>query len=473
MVSLRSDAWSGAIVNLILSRARTDPSSASRDAKANPLTPFTHTYRFSKMHDKVHWDLHDEIIPYVERSPNISCAKILMKFPARYAFHATAKVDRDDATALMYSNDAWLETLPTFVQAWRGPVSLVFETAHSRHDSARRAALLNAIATLREAHPLVKQFVDFHLLGVPTSMSSRSIAKTRERMIRQPFARNFHLNLARFFAQTDVIFLAGDARLTPSGGLRRKLTEPKAREIMLERGDALVIPVFGFLRDDNGQSASVATTSQLREQLGFPEDEDAFAGVRDDEFEAIAAQYVHQLFESLPVAPEDWPTRKQSLVQLANAPASGALDSTVARLALFDRRWEPNRGPSNWYLWRKPAADPRLNEEPAAGGGLGLGLGGKVGGGHEPYRVVDYDLHYAPLVAMSRKGHPWCTERFDDLRAACTYQMFLAGAEMYVLPEDWAFTLEVVEKSQKKSLEDPAEKLKVRSPCEMARSGRP
>lgn len=31
----------------------------------NPLSEFTHTYRFSKMHDKVHWDLHDEIVPCV------------------------------------------------------------------------------------------------------------------------------------------------------------------------------------------------------------------------------------------------------------------------------------------------------------------------------------------------------------------------------------------------------------------------
>lgn len=29
----------------------------------NPLTPFTHTYRFAKMHDKLHWDIHDEIEP--------------------------------------------------------------------------------------------------------------------------------------------------------------------------------------------------------------------------------------------------------------------------------------------------------------------------------------------------------------------------------------------------------------------------
>ncbi|GAA5883108.1 hypothetical protein JCM3774_002858 [Rhodotorula dairenensis] len=417
-----------------------EPPTATRDPHKNPLTPFTHTYRLSKMHDKVHWDLFDEIIPY--------------------AFHATAKISSDDATALLYSNDAWLDTLPTFVKAWRGPVSLVFETVHSRHDTERRSALLDAISALRDAHPLVKQFVDFHVLGVPKTMSARSLAKARERMIRQPFARNFHLNLARFFAQTDIIFLVGDARITPSGGLRRRLTEPAARSIMLDHGDALVVPTFGFIRDTLGEPSKIATTAQLREQLGFSEPDEAHGGVSADEFDAFAAQHIRELYESLPISPEDWPSRKQALVQLVNTRSPTTSVSTTAELALFDRRWEPNRGPSNWYLWRKSAADPRLEDEPAAGGGLGIGVDGKVGGGREPYRVVDYDLHYAPLVATSRKGHPWCTERFDDLRAACTYQMFLAGAEMYVLPEDWVYTLEVLEKSPAGYREDPAEKLK-------------
>lgn len=391
--------------------------------------------------------------------------------PLSYAFHATAKVSPEDATALLYSNDAWLETLPSFVKAWRGPVSLVYETVHSRHDTERRTALLDAISAVRDAHPLVKQFVDFHVLGAPQTMSERSLAKARERMIRQPLARNFHINLARFFAQTDIVLVAGDARITPSGGLRRRLTEPTARSILLERGDALVVPTFGFIRDSLGQPSQIATTGQLREQLGLDGSEDAYAGVSGEEFEALAAQHIRELYESLPISPEDWPSRKQALVQLVNTRSPTTSVSTTAQLALFDRRWEPNRGPSNWYLWRKSSADPHLQDDPAAGGGLGIGLDGNVGGGHEPYRVVDYDLHYAPLVATSRKGHPWCTERFDDLRAACTYQMYLAGAEMYVLPDDWAYTLEVLEKPPAGYREDPAEKLKVRSSsCDLSRS---
>lgn len=36
---------------------------AAKVPESNPLTGFSHTYRFAKMHDKIHWDLPDEIEP--------------------------------------------------------------------------------------------------------------------------------------------------------------------------------------------------------------------------------------------------------------------------------------------------------------------------------------------------------------------------------------------------------------------------
>ncbi|GAA5894698.1 hypothetical protein JCM5296_002258 [Sporobolomyces johnsonii] len=425
---------------------------AAKDAKQNPLTPFSHTYRFSKMHEKVHWDLHDEIVPF--------------------AFHASSKPAGDDVTACLYTNQAWLSTLPSFVQAWRGPVSLVFEATHSRLDSTARTSLLADISALRESDPLVKQFVDFHVVGAPMSMSERTLNKTRERMIKSPTALNYQLNLARFFARTDVVFLVGDARITPSGGLRRKLTTSGVRNLVLERGDAIVVPTFGFVRDPTGDPSNnpIPSLAELRVKMGLEVDSAAgrsdvpapntFAGIGADEFEPLAAEYIHTLFETLPVQPEDWPTRKQQLVQLVNTRIPSPETPTTAVLALYDRRWDLNHGPTNWYLWRKSSSDPRLLENPSSGGGLGLGLDGAVGGGKEVYRVVDYDLHYAPLVVVSKKGQPWCTERFDDVRAACVYQMYLTGAEMWVLPDEWTYTLEVLEKRPDSDQEDPADKLK-------------
>ncbi|GAA5920276.1 hypothetical protein JCM1841_003016 [Sporobolomyces salmonicolor] len=425
---------------------------AAKDAKQNPLTPFSHTYRFSKMHEKIHWDLHDEIVPF--------------------AFHASSKPAGDDVTACLYTNQAWLSTLPSFVQAWRGPVSLVFEATHSRLDSTARTSFLADISALRESHPLIKQFVDFHVVGAPLSMSERTLNKTRERMIKSPTALNYQLNLARFFSRTDVVFLVGDARITPSGGLRRKLTTSGVRNLVLERGDAIVVPTFGFVRDPTGDPGNnpIPSLAELRVKMGLATDSAAaisnmpapntFAGIGADEFEPLAAEYIHALFETLPVQPEDWPTRKQQLVQLVNTRVPSPEAPTTAALALYDRRWDLNRGPTNWYLWRKSSTDPRLLENPSSGGGLGLGLDGAVGGGKEVYRVVDYDLHYAPLVVVSKKGQPWCTERFDDVRAACVYQMYLTGAEMWVLPDEWTYTLEVLEKRPDSDQEDPADKLK-------------
>ncbi|GAA5909358.1 hypothetical protein JCM8208_005716 [Rhodotorula glutinis] len=409
----------------------------------NPLTAFTHTYRFSKMHDKAHWDLHDEIVPF--------------------AFAATAEPDKDDVTACMYSNEAWLSTLPSFVRQWRGPVSLVFETTHSRLDTAARTALLGTIAALRTADPLIEQFVDFHLVGAPSSLADRTLAKTRERMIYKPLARNYQVNLARFFAPTDIVFLAGDARVTPSSGLRRRLTDRSLRDRVLSHGDAIVVPTFGFVRDPTGGPSPISSIAELRTELGITDEfdpADSFNGVSAEEFEPLAAEHVHQLVETLPLAQDEWPARKQQLVQLVNTRMPSSDNPTSAQLALFDRRWDVNHGPSNWYLWRKSASDPRLGDEATSGGGAGIGVDGGVGGGRDLYRVVDYDLHYSPLVVVSKKGQPWCTERFDDVRASCVYQMYLSGAEMWVVPDEWAYTLEVLEKRPEGEKEDPADKLK-------------
>ncbi|GAA6061141.1 hypothetical protein JCM10212_001741 [Sporobolomyces blumeae] len=424
------------------------------DAKQNPLTPFTHTYRFSKMHEKVHWDLHDEIVPF--------------------AFHASSKPTSDDVTACLYSNPAWLSALPSFLRSWRGPVSLIFETTHSRLDTSARSALLADIQALRDSDTLVKTFVDFHLVGAPSSMSERTLNKTRERMIKNPSAQNYQLNLARFFARTDVVFLAGDARLVPSGGLRRRLTSPGIRQLVLDKGDAVVVPSFGFVRDPTADPLSnpVPSLANLRTRLALGANSevevgeatagpaDAFAGIGSDEFEPLAAGYVRALYETLPLQPDEWPSRKQQLVQLVNTRVPSPETPTTALLALLDKRWDINHGPTNWYLWRKSSADPRLREKPSAGGGLGLGVDGTIGGGKDVYRVVDYDLHYSPYVVTSRKGQPWCTERFDDVRAACVYQMYLTGAEMWVLPDEWVYTLEPLEKRPESDKEDPADKLR-------------
>lgn len=377
-------------------------------------------------------------------------------------FRATTTTSLADVTACLYSNEAWLSTLPAFANAWRGPISLVFETSHSR-TSPLRAALLHEIAALRASDAVVREYVDFHLVGAPTSLSERSLNKTRERLIFRPVAHNYHVNLARFFAPTDTVFLVGDARVTPSAGLRTRLGSAAVRDLILERGDAVVVPTFGFVRDRSGDSAlsQLPTIHDLRAELGLPLG-GAWDGVGPDEFDALARHHVRALIKSLPLERNAWPTKKAALVSFVSTRVGTADAPSSAVLALLDKGWDLNHGPTNWYLWRKSTTDPRLLEPPELGGGVGLGIEGGVGGGRDVFRVTDYDLHYAPNVVVSRKGQPWCTERFETMHAACVYQMYLAGAEMWVLPDEWTFTVEGTEKVAEPAREDPAQKLKVR-----------
>ncbi|SGZ01293.1 BQ5605_C033g11136 [Microbotryum silenes-dioicae] len=413
---------------------------ANRRPEDNPLTLLTHTYRFAKMHEKIHMDQHDEIVPY--------------------AFRATGVPNTQDVTAALYSNEAWLSVLPAFVEAWNGPVSLVFETAHSR-TSSLRSDLMKKLAALRQSNDLVRKYVDIHIIGAPVGTSEHMLNRCRERMIERPLARNFHLNLGRFFASTEMVFLVGDARITPSPGLNRRLNGATVRDLVLSRGDAVVVASFAFVRDpyNDPKTFNRPSLHQLRAQLGLPASS-KWAGVAHEEFDALAAEHIQMLESTLPLARAEWPTKKASLVTLVNTRSGSPSNPTTARMALFDRRWDPNHGPTNWYLWRKSATDARLLEKPESGGGVGLGVGGRVGGGNDVYRVLDYDLHFAPFVVVSKKGQPWCTERFEEMPAACVYQMYLAGAEMWVLPDEWVFTKEMIEKRADSQNEDPAEKLK-------------
>lgn len=339
-------------------------------------------------------------------------------------------------------------------------MSLVFEVAHSR-GSPRRATLLESINALRESDELVRSLVDFHLVGSPSSMGERTLNKTRERMILNPVGWNFHLNLARFFAPTDIVYIVGDPRIVPSQGLHQRLRAESIQTLILDKGDAIVIPTFGFVRNPSGEPMTKATTAHdIRRRLGYPRS-GTWDGVGADEFESIGQEHVRELDRTLPLPLERWPQKKAALVGLVRTRVGTPDHPSESVLALHDRRWDLNHGPSNWYLWRKSPTDPRLLEPPELGGGIGLGPNGGVGGGRDVFRVTDYDLHYSPSVVVSRKGQPWCTERFEMMPAACVYQMYLSGAEMWVLPDEWAFTVEAVDKFIEPTKEDPAEKLRV------------
>ncbi|KAG9303123.1 hypothetical protein G9A89_005081 [Geosiphon pyriformis] len=77
-------------------------------------------------------------------------------------------------------------------------------------------------------------------------------------------------------------------------------------------------------------------------------------------------------------------------------------------MGLQDDGWELNRGVTDYESWKQ----------------------GKL------YMIQEYELHYRPNF-VSRKGGsiPWCTERFDDNKAACLFQIYISGSELWVVPD--------------------------------------
>ncbi|KAI9272855.1 glycosyl-transferase for dystroglycan-domain-containing protein [Phascolomyces articulosus] len=103
---------------------------------------------------------------------------------------------------------------------------------------------------------------------------------------------------------------------------------------------------------------------------------------------------------------EDWndfPTNKGKLMQEVQ---DGKLD-------MFHITWKPGHGATNYTRWY---------------------------GTTEPYKVVDYTFSYEPYVIFKKEGTPWCEERFIGYganKAACLYEIYLAGIDYWVLPDDF------------------------------------
>jgi hypothetical protein len=143
--------------------------------------------------------------------------------------------------------------------------------------------------------------------------------------------------------------------------------------------------------------------------------------------------------------------------------------------ALYDRHWDAGKGPTRYNTWKKarsstPTASATIDDEAGMSeeeAEADTDAPAETVTSNEPdaefggfYEVTGYDLHYNPSLVVGKDRQPWCTERFEYNRAVCSYQMYLQGARMWVLPDEWAFTLEAVEKGGGNKRNE-AEKLKV------------
>jgi hypothetical protein len=382
----------------------------SQDDATGPLSSFSHRYRFSKLSSKLDAMQHDHIEPYL--------------------FRAEQPANTTSVTACLYYNDAWIDSLPAFTERWSGPISLVYEVLGLR-DSTERDNLLSRVARLREENPSVRNWVDFHAVYTPQA-SEFQHSRSRERLITRPTGTNSHLNIARLFSQTELVWLVSDARILPSFGLRGSLEQSEAvRQLALEHMDAIVVPVFGVHRIGT-TSRSLSDLVRIRDKAGLPGRAD---GVGAEEFSILAGAHVAAHQDSPAIPTPEWPQTKTDLIEMAEQ----------SRFGLHDRHWEAGKGPTDFHAWKTApvAEDGHMGD--AADSGF--------------YQINGYDLHYNPSLVIGKNRQPWCTERFEYNRAVCSYQMYLQGAKMWVLPNEWAYTLESIDKGEKPKKSE-AERLK-------------
>lgn len=373
-----------------------------------------------------------------------------------FFFQAESPGQGGNVTACLYFNDAWVSQLPEFMDRWRGPVSIVYELAENK-SSTERTALISRLDALRTQYPLIRAYADIHAV-YNSPQSDIQARRLRERLILRPVASNLQLNLARFFAKTDMVWLVSDARVLPAPNLRQKLNAlEEVRSYTMDFADGVIVPMFGATRHKTGNSTALPLLAGVKDSIGIDAQQD---GVAQQEFEQLSKAYISAHYASIPLAKADWPINKTNLVGLASShpPASVLPEylqgSESPIFALFDRRWEAGKGPTSFANWR--SSHSPAEEEADASAKDKSTVSVKPGF----YQVTDYDLNYAPSLVIGRDRQPWCTERFEYNRAACIYQMYLQGAKKWVLPDAWAYTLEETNKHAPKERKNDAEKMK-------------
>jgi glycosyltransferase-like protein LARGE len=127
---------------------------------------------------------------------------------------------------------------------------------------------------------------------------------------------------------------------------------------------------------------------------------------------------------------EDWrtfPTTKEALMDIVQE----------EKIDMFHITWTRGHGSTNYTKWY---------------------------GANDPYRVEEYNYSYEPYVIYKKEGSPWCDERFVGYganKAACLYEIYLAGIDYWVLPDDFLIhqTHHYPEDTRAKEVKDVTSKL--------------
>ncbi|KAF9578729.1 hypothetical protein BGW38_005335 [Lunasporangiospora selenospora] len=147
-----------------------------------------------------------------------------------YYFRAEGNFDREEVTITTLITENRFGVFKKLVRNYRGPISVSIWI----RDDEDKDMHFQALHDLYESEPLLKQYVDVHVV-----------------VDRFDFQLNMWRNVARLFARTDYFMLL-DVDFHICTDLHKTLRENPEAMRLLRQGNALVLPAFEFTKEEDG-----------------------------------------------------------------------------------------------------------------------------------------------------------------------------------------------------------------------------
>ncbi|KAG0054031.1 hypothetical protein BGZ83_012107 [Gryganskiella cystojenkinii] len=184
---------------------------------------------------------------------------------------------------------------------------------------------------------------------------------------------NLHRNLARFFARTDFVLLLEADGSMPMTDVTKSFKDRTAWMDKLRSGNVFVLPGF---------NVSMAAPA-----------------IEAEEDTANSDALSHGL---VPVLNKDQlPHTKDALLTQVHE----------SHIVLSEKTWKRTIRNVDFNTWATQQS--RLSS------------------------IQNYDPFFAPSVILRRDKMLWCPERFGNNQAACLFELYLSGADFWVLPNDF------------------------------------
>ncbi|KAG0056728.1 hypothetical protein BGZ83_003697 [Gryganskiella cystojenkinii] len=163
-----------------------------------------------------------------------------------YYFRAEGVFDKEEITITTLITENRFGVFKKLVRNYRGPISVSIWI----RDDEFKDQHFTALHEFYESEPLLKQYVDFHVV-----------------VDRFDFQLNMWRNVARLFARTDYFMLL-DVDFHICTDLRKHLRESEYAMELLRSGSALVLPAFEYTHEEDGlDSATFPTEKAAVEKL--------------------------------------------------------------------------------------------------------------------------------------------------------------------------------------------------------------